>query len=89
MGCMQVGSSQHNLTEPPRIRRKTIPNCTVARKRDQKLAQAAVVVSQAAHLDIIHDDILVPGPSQSAAVMTELEEAPLLGSLGGWLTLHA
>lgn len=88
MSCMQVGSSQHDLFEQPRIRRKAKSNCTVAEENDQKLAQAKVVVSQAAHLDIIHNDILVPGPSQSAAIMTELKESPLLGSLGGWLSLH-
>lgn len=41
-----------------------------------------------AHLHIVHDDVFVPGPPQGAAVMTELEEAPLLWSLRGGLALH-
>ena len=31
-----------------------------------------------AHLHIIHDDILVPGPAQGAAILAQLEEAPPL-----------
>lgn len=41
-----------------------------------------------AHLHIVHDDVFVPGPPQGAAIVTELEEAPFLGSLGGGFALH-
>ena len=33
-------------------------------------------------LYIVHDNIFVPGPAQGAAIMTKLEEALLLWSLG-------
>lgn len=32
-----------------------------------------------AYLDVIHEDVLVPGPAQRTSIMTDLEEAPLLG----------
>ncbi len=30
------------------------------------------------HLNIVHDNVLVPRPAQSAAIMAQLEEASLL-----------
>lgn len=42
-----------------------------------------------AYLHVIHDNVLVPGPTQCTAIMAELKETLLLRSLCRWLTLQS
>ena len=40
------------------------------------------------HLDVVQQDVLIPGPSERAAIVTQLEEAPFPGRRDGWLALY-